>query len=268
MKLPARRLIEPPSRTSLSGTVFILLTTLLFSITPFSPCFRGPAALAAFLLMAAALLARQFQAFHYALLFTLIAAVPAVDSRLSVWPFALLVPLLLYVIAVLPVSRLRLSLSWIRSGKLDGDILALVAAIGLISGIGLYFWYRLTAPDLSGHLAFMPDMDAWVYPLAGAGFAIGNAAMEEFLFRGVVMHSLDSAFAPGSFSIVVQAWLFGAMHYLRGFPNGWWGVAMASVYGIMLGMIRRRSGGMLAPWLAHVFADLVIFAILAAIILK
>ena len=92
--------------------------------------------------------------------------------------------------------------------------------------------------------------------------------MEEFLFRGVVMQSLDSAFGPGSISIVVQGWLFGAMHYLRGFPNGWRGVAMASVYGIMLGMIRRRSGGMLAPWLAHVFADLVIFAILAAIILK
>ena len=138
MKPPARRLIEPPSRTSLSGTVFILLVTLLFSITPFSPCFRGPAALAAFLLMAAALLARQFQAFHYALLFTLIAAVPAVDSRLSGWPFALLVPLLLYVIAILPVSRLRSSLSWIRSGRLDRDILALVAATGLISGIGLY----------------------------------------------------------------------------------------------------------------------------------
>lgn len=42
---------------------------------------------------------------------------------------------------------------------------------------------------------------------------------------------------------------------------------MVFVYGLMLGAIRRRSMGMLAPWLAHVAADIVIFAILAAILM-
>lgn len=267
MKLPAR-LIEQPSRSSTFGTALIILTTILFSITPFLPSFREINALAAFLLMAGALLARQLHAFHYAFLFALTAAVPALCPALHGWPFALLVPLLLYLAVVLPVPRLRASFSWIRFGRLDREILILLTTTGLVSGGALYLWSRWSNPDLSRHLAFMPDTAVWAYPFAGLGFAIGNAAMEEFLFRGVVMQSLDSAFGPRPISIVLQGWLFGAMHFFRGFPNGWWGVVMAAIYGIMLGVIRRRSGGMFAPWFAHVFADLAIFAILAVIVLK
>jgi membrane protease YdiL (CAAX protease family) len=117
------------------------------------------------------------------------------------------------------------------------------------------------------HLSYMPSMPLWLLPLVGIGFAIGNAAMEEFVFRGVIMQAIDSAFGAGWLSVIVQAWLFGVMHFLQGFPNGWWGLAMTFVYGIMLGAIRRRAQGMLAPWLAHVCADMVIFAILAAIVL-
>jgi membrane protease YdiL (CAAX protease family) len=92
--------------------------------------------------------------------------------------------------------------------------------------------------------------------------------MEEIVFRGVFMQALDSAFGADGMSVTIQAWLFGAMHYREGFPNGGWGLAMACVYGIMLGTIRRRSKGMLAPWLVHAWADLVIFVILAGIALR
>jgi membrane protease YdiL (CAAX protease family) len=81
------------------------------------------------------------------------------------------------------------------------------------------------------------------------------------------MQALDSAFGPGIMSIVLQAWPFGAMHYREGFPNGAWGLAMTFVYGIMLGALRRRAQGMFAPWIAHVCADMMIFAILAGLIL-
>jgi hypothetical protein len=47
-----------------------------------------------------------------------------------------------------------------------------------------------------------------------------------------------------------------------GFPNGWTGFAMVVVYGVLLGSICRRSGGLLAPWVAHVAADLTIFTLL------
>jgi hypothetical protein len=105
-------------------------------------------------------------------------------------------------------------------------------------------------------------MSAWLLALAGLAFAIGNAAVEEFVFRGVYMHSLDSAFGAGMVSVLVQGWLFGAIHYLSGFPNGLAGLVLATAYGVMLGLLRRRSSGMLAPWLAHAGADMIIFVIL------
>lgn len=42
------------------------------------------------------------------------------------------------------------------------------------------------------------------------------------------------------------------------------GVALAAVYGLMMGALRLRANGLLAPWLAHLGADLVIAAILLA----
>jgi len=39
-------------------------------------------------------------------------------------------------------------------------------------------------------------------------------------------------------------------------------VALAAVYGLMLGAMRLRSGGLLAPWIAHVLTDLVIFVLI------
>ena len=39
------------------------------------------------------------------------------------------------------------------------------------------------------------------------------------------------------------------------------GVCMATVYGLMLGFIRFKSEGLLAPFLAHIFADLTIIIV-------
>jgi hypothetical protein len=45
---------------------------------------------------------------------------------------------------------------------------------------------------------------------------------------------------------------------LNGFPRGWIGVGLAGLYGLFMGIIGRRAGGMFAPWLAHVFTDVMI----------
>jgi hypothetical protein len=156
---------------------------------------------------------------------------------------------------------------WLRIGRFDKDILLLVIATAATSGIALYIWSHALNPDLSIHLKYIPDMPVWLFPFAGLGFSAFNAAMEEFAFRGVTMQALDSAFGPGILSIVLQAWPFGAMHYREGFPNGAWGLAMTFVYGIMLGALRRRAQGMFAPWIAHVCADMMIFAILTELVL-
>jgi membrane protease YdiL (CAAX protease family) len=219
------------------------------------------------LLMLVSLFGSSTQALNLSLFFFAITAAPLISPLFRDWPFSLLVPLFAYFLIVIFVPKLRLTLSWLRPGYFGKDILVLVAATAAVSGIALYLWDHALRPDLSRHLAYIPPVPFWLYPFLGLGFAVLNAAMEEAAFRGIVMQSTDSAFGPGVLSLLLQAGLFGALHVLQGFPRGAWGFGMAFVYGSMLGHIRRKSRGMLAPWLAHVCADLVIFAILAGIML-
>jgi membrane protease YdiL (CAAX protease family) len=105
-------------------------------------------------------------------------------------------------------------------------------------------------------------MPPWLLPLAGVAFALVNSAVEEAIFRGIFLQALESAVGAGIISLVMQAGIFGWLHYSEvGFPKGLAGVAMASVYGLWLGYLRYRSRGMLAPWLAHAGTDIAVFAI-------
>ena len=262
-----RRLIQPPLQTTSLGTALLILIAILLSIffmrTPFTPWVT----VLAVVLAAVALLLRQMTVFSLAFFAALLSGA-SLFHIFHAWPFRLLVPVIVYSAIIFSFRPLRKTAQWLRAGRFGKEIAPLFVSTILFSGSGLVLWYRITHPDLSIHLERMPDMPLWVFPLAGIAFSVGNAAVEEFVFRGVVMQATDSAFGPGRMSIVVQAWLFGAMHYIRGFPNGSWGLAMTFIYGIMLGMIRQRSQGLLAPWAAHVCADMVIFSILAFIVLK
>ncbi|HUI67092.1 MAG TPA: type II CAAX endopeptidase family protein [Nitrospirota bacterium] len=261
------RAIQSPPRSSIPGTIVIIATVILLSIIPFSHRVTPPAVAFATLLVLAAALVKENQAFHLSLFTAALAIMPLLHSSLREWPFNLVVPLLIYVVVVLAVPRYRRSILWLRFGRFGKDIRLLVIATAAASGIALYSWSRVLNPDLSIHLKYIQNMPIWLFPLAGLGFPAVNAAMEEFVFRGVTMQALDSAFGPGILSIVLQAWPFGAMHYREGFPNGAWGLAMTFVYGILLGALRRRAQGMFAPWIAHVCADMTIFAILAGLVL-
>src|SRR5262249_40231650 len=154
-------------------------------------------------------------------------------------------------------------IGWLRAGRIGPDVRILVIVTVVVSAAALVAWTVLLKPDLRHHLALVPALPLWAYPLAAFGFAAINAALEEAVFRGVMMEALDSSLGAGYLSIGTQALSFAALHYLAGFPSGAIGFAMTFVYGAMLGLVRRRSGGMVAPWIAHVAADLAIFSILA-----
>ena len=257
--------IEPPEKSSLSGSLIIVISLAAFFVAVATPGAGIGTAGFFVLLMLASFLVSSRQALNLSLFFLAVTTVPLVSPLFRNWPYKLLAPLIVYFLIALLVPKLRLTLSWLRPGYLGKDILVLVAATAVLSGIALYLWHYALRPDLSRHLAYIPAVPFWIYPLLGLGFAFLNAAMEETAFRGIVMQSTDSAFGPGALSLLLQAGLFGALHFLQGFPRGGWGFGMAFIYGIMLGHIRRKSRGMVAPWLAHVCADLVIFAILASI---
>ena len=260
------RSIEQPERSSLLGSLIIFISLAAFFVAAVTAGESIWTAGLFFLLMLVSLFGSK-QALNLSLFFFAMTAMPLVSPLFRDWPFSLLVPLIAYFLIAISAPKLRQTLSWLRPGYFGRDILVLVAATAAISGIALYLWNYALRPDLTRHLAYIPPVPFRFYPFLGLGFAVLNAAMEEAAFRGIVMQATDSAFGPGVLSLLLQAGLFGALHFLQGFPRGVWGVGMAFIYGIMLGHIRRKSRGMLAPWLAHVCADLVIFAILAGIML-
>lgn len=255
--------IASPPRTSLFGSALVLAGTAALFFASIRPDVAGryTAGILLLILMTAAIL-RCYAAVHLSLLGVLMISVGLAGSFLGVWPFHLLVPLIAYaaVVRILPV--LRDSINWMKTGTLDLKIVRLIVGVGLLSCVALVGWVTLTNADIGCYLMMMPELPIWCYPLAGLGFAILNAAMEEAVFRGVVMDALDRALGDGHASVGIQAILFAAVHYQSGFPNGVSGFVLTLIYGILLGIIRRLSRGMLAPLTAHIAADLTIFAIL------
>jgi membrane protease YdiL (CAAX protease family) len=125
-------------------------------------------------------------------------------------------------------------------------------------------WYWLARPDLSELLAmYVPAVPLPVLVLGALGFALVNAALEEIVWRGVLQTELEPLVGPAA-AVGVQALSFGVQH-AHGFPSGLAGVLLVTVWGAMLGEVRRRSGGLLAPLLAHVVADAVIAAIVLVV---
>ena len=217
-----------------------------------------------FLLTLTALYLRAVQSFHLSFFFTLWVVLPLITPALSQWPLYKVTPLVVYGVVVGMSQHLRKSVLWIRPGRLGVDIWVLVALIVLISSGALLAWKAVGKPDLGPCRANIPAMPLYLMPFAGVAFALINSAVEEAIFRGILLQALDSAVGPGIIPLVIQAVFFGWMHYSEvGCPKGLSGVAMASVYGLFLGYLRYRSRGMLAPWLAHAGTDIGVFIMVA-----
>ena len=222
--------------------------------------------IATFLLLAlTALCARAVQPLHLCLFCTLWLLIPPLLPPLSKWPLYKVTPLVVYAGVVGSSHHLRKSVLWIRPGRLGLDIWLLVSLAVVVSSAALLVWTLVCRPDLGPSRENIPTMPLWLLPLAGVAFALLNSAVEEAIFRGIFLQALDSAIGAGTSSLVIQAVFFGWLHYSEiGFPKGLAGVAMASVYGLLLGYLRYRSQGMLAPWLAHAGTDIAVFTIVAS----
>jgi len=256
-------LITVPSRESHLGSAIILLTTGVISLAMVMSGAGGIYMIAALsLLLAIAVIQRRVYAVHL-VMFALLLPLPANLGFLPVhWPLNILGPIMLYALIVFVVPGLRRSVHWLKRGRLDAKVLRLIIATAFLSAVALVCWVVFFSPDIKQHIELVPDLPFWAYPLAGVGFAIFNAAMEEAVFRGIIMDALDSALGEGHISVGIQAVPFASFHYLAGFPNGVPGFIMVLIYGILLGAIRRLSKGILAPFVAHVVADITIFSIL------
>lgn len=131
----------------------------------------------------------------------------------------------------------------------------------VVTSVALVIWQHvLDGRPPPEYIEAVADRPLALVVLAGAAFSLLNAAVEAVIFRGVLQTALQGVGGP-VLAILVQAVAFGLLHVV-GVPSGIVGAVMAGVWGGLLGVMRWRTHGLLAPYLAHVTADVTIFCLL------
>jgi membrane protease YdiL (CAAX protease family) len=172
-------------------------------------------------------------------------------------PWPLVMPLALAFLAVCTRLRPEVGAVWFTRGSVPP---AATIVCGAVTPIALLSWLALTRPDLSDFAALVPKVRPWLLIFGGVGFAACNATLEECIWRGVIQTRLTTMMSE-PWAIVVQAISFGVAH-AHGFPRGFSGMLLAGIWALMLGALRMRSSGLLAPIVAHFVADATIAAVL------
>lgn len=193
---------------------------------------------------------------------------PLLVLRLTGWPVFWPLAQLCGLVAVLPVAILQLrkhgrARLYLQAGRRKPG-LPLAGLYALLAAGTLAGWFALFPDYLRGLAVFdMVEKQIAARGLAVVvigyclGFAFINALLEEFVFRAAILRGLLGAF-PVWLALGLQGALFGFVH-LNGVPGGWSGVLLATIFGIFMGDLMRRSDGILYPVLAHIMADIVIF---------
>lgn len=177
------------------------------------------------------------------------------------WPWCFIAPLAAYFLVYLGSNRFRTAATPLLTGRLDSCLAGWMLATILISSSSLVVWFSVFHPRLDDLTGMVPSVGpAKLIALAGI-FSILNAAWEELIFRGLAWNSLREAFGSYRLVNIGQAILYGLAHAV-GFPRGWTGIVMATLYGYVLGAMRHRSEGLLAPTITHIFADATICALI------
>lgn len=263
----ARVLAEPcrTTRPSRLDGLLVLGIVVVFAMLPLGSSRWGwwlPLTLVLGGLTTIAFRRRCAAAVPLGILSTLILLALLTFGGLTLWPLPAVLATGSYLAATKLVPALGGLPLWLRRGRLDRTTAALIVSSILVSAVALAVWFRVTRPDyraLRGTL--LPELPLPLLICGVVLFAMFNGALEEFVYRGAIMGALDATLGRGVAPVIIQAVAFGVLH-IGGFPRGAVGVCLATVYGLMMGTVRRHSDGMLAPWIAHVGADIAIGAIL------
>ncbi|MDE0375088.1 MAG: CPBP family intramembrane metalloprotease [bacterium] len=159
---------------------------------------------------------------------------------------------------------LREAVEWRRAGSCKLRQGAAAAAVGLVAGLALWAWYERRPEQLADIVDITRDWSIWTVASLGLLAAVVNAVVEEAVYRGIIQGSLERVLRSGATTLVMQAAVFAALHYPTGILQGLAGVGLAFLYGLVLGLLRRRSRGLAVPVIAHTVTDLVIVGIVLA----
>jgi len=179
--------------------------------------------------------------------------------RLSViFPVNHLITLALLYGFVLLFRKFDRSALFLSPGKVSGNFW-LAAIFTVLSLTGLAWWFKELA--VNPYARFIPDLPIrFLLPL-GVGFAVINSIYEEGMFRSIFMGSFDQLFHP-RIALILQAIWFSFLHYQSGFPAGILGMMLTFIFGIMMGVVVRRTRGLLLAVVIHAIADFWIFLLI------
>jgi membrane protease YdiL (CAAX protease family) len=257
-----------------TGPALTVVGVLLLTIVPFIPCADGLASLRTHGVVLAlmvgtvvlGLAARSGDATHVALIACLYLAAYCTPGVRRLWPMPLPVVLAGYAALVFAFPMLRETVRFWERGTIDRASATCMAAFTVAAAVALVAWRYASGIDMSAYRSFVPTgIPPWLVFAGAVPFAMLNAAFEELVWRGVLWQGCEAGFGAKA-ALVITSVSFGLAHY-RGFPSGAVGVALATIYGAMMGLLRMRTGGLLGPWIAHVFADVVIYEMVAAMVL-
>jgi membrane protease YdiL (CAAX protease family) len=205
-------------------------------------------------------IAKSAAPWHGLLIFAGLALIKAGALPLP-WPLYLIFPLALYAGVVLAVPLLRATPPRLSIGRVGGPAIAFAVALCIATSGVLIAFHLLARPDVSNFVIRLPLSGTVALILVGAVFSLVNAVLEELIFRGVLWEVIAAEWNP-RVALVVTALLFGVFH-LHGYPSGLFGVILASLYGVGLGLLRLSTGGLGLAIACHIFADATIFSLLA-----
>jgi uncharacterized protein len=133
------------------------------------------------------------------------------------WPWYLLLPVAAYACIALLVSPLRRTAQWPSVGPVDRVRVIATAVLSVLTVSVLVAYQSLVHPEVTDLAAVIPVAAFGNLLLAGVCFSLGNAVLEELIFRGVLYEALASELDSGV-AIGVTALCFGLGHLaiLRG----------------------------------------------------
>jgi hypothetical protein len=177
-----------------------------------------------------------------------------------IWSFYVLAPVAFAASALFFPAIGTGTEDWLRFGSIDWNVgkqIALVAAVMyviMLDRVVLFHFDMTHQPLIRSGLPLIAVL------FVGIAIATVNAGPEELVYPGLVTQSLDGGIGAGGLSLILQAVAFGTFHFNSTEP-GLTGIAGAARFGLLLGWLRRSSRGMLAPYVAHISVDLLIWTI-------
>jgi uncharacterized protein len=197
---------------------------------------------------------RMASSMHGWLLIVLMTATLTLYHFRHQWPLYLFIPLGAYVLIALSIRRMRYTAPRIEIGSLDRDVLGLTVVAAL--GSSALFVVVCKAYHVS-FIGFAQQLPRWNPVLLIIICLLGsfiNSCLEELIWRGIVYGAFAARMAIG-LAIFLQALGFSFEHMFF-IPLQSLGMCLAFVFGMILGWLRHRTGGLGAPILAHYAMDL------------